>query len=158
MVNKAAISPGPPIPPGSPMPHLFVLSPSGLILSHTKQTLMLIRKSTYKIGAVSCKTNPISKEPRITGTPFLTKSYGKMPGFASPKTNPNEPKANPICRRVLVRLRRSPLAPAGSRTNAGPAARKIRYLLLRPQNTHTIRRYGKRPEHQKGSQAASRNE
>jgi hypothetical protein len=93
---KAAISPGPPIPPGSPMPHLFVLSPSGLILSHTKQILMLTRKSTYKIGAVSCKTNPISQIPQIDLSPVSAMGYEKTGPSAALKAKPKQTQTKPI--------------------------------------------------------------
>ena len=45
-----------------------------------------------------CKTNPISKTPQITATTVPTKGYENNAGLCRPKTNPNEPKTNPIFR------------------------------------------------------------
>jgi hypothetical protein len=57
---------------------------------------MLIRKSTYKIGAVSCKTNPILSASGGFKTLYLAKAYDNIRPFgrpkSKPKTNPNEPK------------------------------------------------------------------
>jgi hypothetical protein len=123
------------------------------------------------------QTNPISKTPKISPTSFFTKGYDNHTPSGTGKTNPNEPKqsqsdphfspasgpqsqnkpkqtqSNPICSEPAEPVRRGRIV-ANSRTNAGPAARRIRCLLLCRQNARTIYRYGKRPEHRKGCQAA----
>jgi hypothetical protein len=44
----------------------------------------------------SCKTNPISKTPKITPTFFYTKSYDNLPPFGSAKSKPKQTQTKPI--------------------------------------------------------------
>ena len=43
-----------------------------------------------------CKTNPILKQPKINANFCCSKDLPRKTSFAPKKTNPNEPKANPI--------------------------------------------------------------
>jgi hypothetical protein len=62
-----------------------------------------------------CKTNPISKNPKINPTSFLTNSYGKMRALRPPKNEPKRTQTNPKQTQFFARQR--PPKPKRTQTN-----------------------------------------
>jgi hypothetical protein len=99
---KAAISPGPPLsrPTTSNSARLRSVDQ----LAHLAEPVPIrqyeIRDTRCQIRTNLCKTNPISKNPKISATFFQTKGYDNETPFGptqnEPKRTQNEPNFSPL--------------------------------------------------------------
>jgi len=108
---KAPISPGPPLSHTTPANSANRLNPQESDCPESEN----VRRITYEFISKLCKTNPISKTPKISANPVSTKDYANEGHFRTDENEPKRTQTNP--KRTQFFARQGPPKPKRTQTN-----------------------------------------
>jgi hypothetical protein len=114
---KAAILPGPPIPPLTRIENPVSRIPVSCVFDTCREP--------YTNSPFSCKTNPIFEKPKINATPLSQTTYENTCPFGRQKTNPKRTQTNPIQSQSNSKRSPDPYGSASRNPKAGDQTNAI---------------------------------